>query len=75
MWSLIDGAVVTPALQRTTAYYSPVDDLTRFDLHTADCRACAWGFVYGLLDQSPPRFSVFVSCTALRDTLAVITAL
>lgn len=33
LWSLIDGAAVTAALQRTRAYYSLVDDLTQFDLH------------------------------------------
>lgn len=45
---------MTAALQRTRAYYSPVDDLTQFDLHIPNCRASASGFVYGLTDQRAP---------------------
>lgn len=54
---------MTAALQRTRAYYSPVDDSTQFDLHIPNCRASASGFVYGLTDQRAPHVSLFVSCT------------
>lgn len=62
LWSLIDGAAVTAALQRTRAYYLHVDDLTQFDLHTSNSGASASGFVYTLIDQRTPCASLCVSC-------------
>lgn len=73
LWSLIDGAAATAALQRTRAYYLHIDDLTQFDLHMQNCRASASGFVYRLIDQRAPMCLCLFYVRIPRDSL-VFTA-